>query len=112
MTTSLNYDLLMDRWRSNITSLPASSPAYDADCRASDDAGNYLCDFIYFNSLAWWRRKSKQRGLEGRSHRPVLFLHVPAESDTETLGKGREVAVALIKAMGDVLHGQPRAELE
>lgn len=62
--------------------------------RASDDAGHYLCDFIYYSSLAHFWRKGK-----GEGERKVVFLHVPPESDEEVLDKGREVTLALVRAM-------------
>ena len=101
MTTSLDFDSIMKKWNANVMTLPASSPAFAADCRASEDAGHYLCDYIYFNSLAWYGRYNKK--LEGgeSSDRPVLFLHVPAESDPLSLEKGRQVTIALIEAMAD-----------
>lgn len=99
------------------------------DVRASPDAGNYLCGFTYFRSLAWYvregrrQRRRRMRGAEGgegaaanggaangvvggagkegeeRVERPVLFLHVPALPTDEDIAAGREVAVAMIRAM-------------
>jgi pyrrolidone-carboxylate peptidase len=110
MRTSLDYDALVQRWRTNLLDLPESSPGYDADCRPSDDAGHYLCDYIYFNSLAWCGRHSKKLEGGGATKRPVLFLHVPAESDEEMLEKGRDVTLALIEAMVDVWCQQTHTE--
>lgn len=62
--------------------------------RASDNAGFYLCDFIYYSSLSHFWRKNGDEG-----ERPVVFLHVPPESDEDVLDKGRKVALALIRAM-------------
>jgi len=101
MTTSLNCDRIVDRWQANVTSLANKLPGFKADCRLSEDAGHYLCDYIYFNSLSCCGRR---RGvLDGGNveSRPVLFLHVPAESDTATLERGRHVTMALIEAMVD-----------
>ncbi len=61
------------------------------DVRVSEDAGRYLCDFIYFASLAHLYKK----GEEGR----VTFLHVPVECDEETVKKGVEAAIELIRAL-------------
>lgn len=99
MTTSLKFDEVLHRWRDIIASSPKASPAHGADCRLSEDAGYFLCDYTYFSSLAWYGRRNKK--MEGglSTDRPVLFLHVPADSDTQTLEKGRLVAVALIRAM-------------
>jgi hypothetical protein len=39
------------------------------------DAGHYICDFIYYCSLAEVRRSTKP--YEKRRHTQVLFLHCP-----------------------------------
>ena len=45
-------------------------------------------DYIYFNSLAWFgRRNGVLAGGEAKD-RPVLFFHVPAESDVAALERG------------------------
>ncbi|PKY03128.1 putative pyroglutamyl peptidase type I [Aspergillus campestris IBT 28561] len=63
----------------------------DADVRVSTDAGRYLCEFIFFTSLAlaWRERRSRN----------VVFLHVPSSCTEEDVRVGREVAVAMIKAV-------------
>lgn len=93
LTTSLDFDEVVGRWKSNIADING------ADCRPSEDAGHYLCDYIYFNSLAWFGRRNGSLGAGKSSDRPVLFLHVPAEGDPETLEKGKQVTLALIEAM-------------
>ncbi|KAK4545134.1 hypothetical protein LTR36_003685 [Oleoguttula mirabilis] len=105
MTTSLDYDSTVQNWQSSILHTPAGSPAHGADCRKSEDAGHFLCDYTYFNSLAWYGRRNKNYEAGANSDRPVLFLHVPAESDETMLDKGRAVAVALIRAMVDSYVG-------
>lgn len=62
-----------------------------AELRLSNDAGRYLCEFIFYSSLA-------QALAENRA-RSVVFFHVPADTDTDSLELGREVAVALIKSL-------------
>ncbi|KAK2743306.1 hypothetical protein FQN55_007502 [Onygenales sp. PD_40] len=62
-----------------------------ADVRLSEDAGRYLCEFIFYTSLA-------QAWGEGRD-RSVVFLHVPGRTDEESVEEGREVAVALVKTL-------------
>lgn len=63
------------------------------DVRISEDAGNYMCGFIYYNSLAHYYNLDA-------SHVPVAFLHVPDLSkSTEEVNIGSQVAVALIKAL-------------
>ena len=101
MTTSLDYEELIQRWQKSIADIPAGSSAHNADCRPSDDAGHYLCDYTYFNSLVWYGRQNKQLEDGGSADRPVMFLHVPAESDETTLDKGRVVTMSLLQAMAD-----------
>lgn len=63
------------------------------DVRLSANAGNYMCGFIYYNSLAHYYSMDS-------GHLPVAFLHVPdLSSSKERLDTGREVAVALIRAL-------------
>lgn len=103
MTTSLNYPAVLRRWQMMMLGLPEDSPGFGADCQPSNDAGNYLCEYIYFNSLAWYGRRSGNLIDGMASDRPVLFLHVPAESDEEALARGRVVTLALIEAMVEEL---------
>lgn len=59
--------------------------------RISDDAGHYLCDFIYYSSLAHRWREGKDR--------PVTFLHVPSDASERAVGMGRELAIGLIRSL-------------
>ncbi|KAJ9194575.1 hypothetical protein DTO164E3_7242 [Paecilomyces variotii] len=61
------------------------------DIRISHDAGRYLCEFIFYTSLA-------QALQEGRD-RSVVFFHVPSWHDEANIKVGTETAVALIKAL-------------
>jgi len=63
------------------------------DVRLSPDAGNFLCGFIYYNSLAQYYDVKEDV-------RPAAFMHVPDLSGSEgKLREGWEVTVALIKAL-------------
>lgn len=59
--------------------------------RISEDAGRYLCDFIYFSSLAHLTKKGEDRR--------VVFLHVPVEATEAAIKTGVEVTIELIRAM-------------
>ena len=75
-----------DVWRRWKTRVP------DEDVRPSEDAGLFLCEFIYFTGLVeYWRR--------GRERAPVGFLHVPGKSDEGSVRRGVRVAEALVRAM-------------
>ncbi|EPS32015.1 hypothetical protein PDE_06974 [Penicillium oxalicum 114-2] len=68
----------------------ANAPRF-LDLRISRDPGHYLCDFIFYTSLAL----AKMQGAD----RSVLFLHVPGGAADHDIERGREVALALIKTM-------------
>lgn len=68
-----------------------SSFAPNSDLRTSNDAGHYLCDFIFYTSMALAWKQGHDRN--------VLFLHVPGASEDADIEQGRVVALALIKAM-------------
>ncbi|KAI3337851.1 hypothetical protein F4824DRAFT_461958 [Ustulina deusta] len=61
------------------------------DLRVSEDAGRYLCDFIYFSSLAHlWKQQRPRK---------VVFFHVPLHADTESLTRGVELVLTLIRSI-------------
>lgn len=74
----------------------------DADLRISEDAGHYLCDFIYYSSLAhlWKQQRSRK----------LTFLHVPADASERSVELGRELAVNLIRAVVDSEVNRRRRE--
>jgi pyroglutamyl-peptidase len=100
--TSFDTSDVVSRWRSNLghsssdAKLPADAQIASAsapDVRLSPDAGNFLCGFIYWNSLAHYYSINEDE-------RPVAFMHVPDLSDSdEKLNTGRNVAIELIKAL-------------
>ncbi|KAI0204734.1 putative pyroglutamyl peptidase type I [Astrocystis sublimbata] len=63
------------------------------DLRISEDAGRYLCDFIYYSSLAHLWKQGKPR--------KIVFLHVPLHSDTESLQRGVELVLTLIRSIAE-----------
>ncbi|TLD13825.1 uncharacterized protein PgNI_04828 [Pyricularia grisea] len=80
--TDLLLDDVLDRWKGYVP--------WDADVRVSEDAGRYLCDFIYYSSLAHLYRKG--------DHRRVVFLHVPVDVTDEALRKGVDLTLQLIRS--------------
>lgn len=64
------------------------------DIDASDDPGLYLCEFIYYLSLATARRLGKEgRDLKG------IFVHVPPFLDSMSLRKEQETVTQVIREM-------------
>jgi hypothetical protein len=74
---------LLHTWHSHLP--------YVVDLRLSHDAGRYLCEFIYYTSLAHAYQAKRDRG--------VVFFHVPGWTDERGLARGKDVTVALIKAL-------------
>lgn len=66
--------------------------------RISEDAGRYLCDFIYFSSLAHLTKNQRPR--------KVVFLHVPSTPGPENTTLGRTLLLQLVKsiAQSEVAH--------
>ncbi len=59
--------------------------------RISEDAGHYLCDFIYYSSLVHlWKQQRPRK---------VTFLHVPCDASQERIETGTELAINLIRAI-------------
>jgi len=85
LTTELDVEDILKRWKQH-------SPK-DADVRISEDAGHFLCDFIYYSSLSHLYSHHPNRP------RKVLFLHVPADANDETIPRGRELALSLIRSV-------------
>ncbi|OAA37230.1 Peptidase C15, pyroglutamyl peptidase I-like protein [Metarhizium rileyi] len=63
----------------------------DMDLRVSEDPGRYLCDFIYYSSLAHLYKASRPR--------KVVFLHVPSDASDTYVSRGRELTMNLIRAL-------------
>lgn len=98
LETSFDTTDVLERWKGFLIKPknepfnlePALSPP---DVRLSSDAGNFLCGFMYWNSLAHFYSIREEE-------RPVVFLHVPDLSwSSERIEMGRDVVVALIKAL-------------
>nr|AJD23171.1 putative pyroglutamyl peptidase type I [Onygena corvina] len=79
--------LFLQAWR---RSLPADR-LYDV--RLSHDAGRYLCEYIYYTSLAACWEEQRPRG--------VIFLHVPGWTDKASVEMGADVLVGLVRAAVD-----------
>ncbi|KAH8199330.1 hypothetical protein TruAng_006515 [Truncatella angustata] len=87
LLTDLDIDDIYGKWVDR-------SPIYGKDgpeLRISEDPGRYLCDFIYFSSLAHLYKQNRPR--------KVLFLHVPAQGTSEFVKQGTELATQLLRSM-------------
>jgi len=96
LTTSFDTSDVLARWKANLSSASVEDVAEGnelPDVRISTDAGNFLCGFIYYNSLAHYF------SIKG-DYRPVAFMHVPDLSHDEAKQReGWDVAIGLIKAL-------------
>lgn len=84
-------DNLLKTWESFLST--------STDVRISDDAGRYLCEYIYYTSLAHAYKEKRDRG--------VVFLHVPGWTDQLSIAKGKEATTALIKALATCWIEEP-----
>ncbi|KAG0160356.1 hypothetical protein PDIDSM_7883 [Penicillium digitatum] len=64
-------DQFLETWRSF---------APESDLRISQDAGHYLCDFIFYTSMSLAQLQGQDRN--------VLFLHVPGASEDTNIEQG------------------------
>lgn len=120
LSTSFDTADVLACWTANLGHESVNGVAADKACsdvRISTDPGNFLCGFIYYNSLAHYF------GIK-EDEKPVIFLHVPdLTSSEEKMKEGWEVTVALIKALvesrrkaggkvvdGEKLNGEHTAE--
>ncbi|KAG6362119.1 hypothetical protein INS49_010348 [Diaporthe citri] len=89
LTTDLDVADIKRRWE---TYLPGN-----LTLKTSEDAGHFLCDYIYFNSLANCHRAEQWKR--------VLFMHVPAvrpepaDLYRESIDLGREIAIQLLRSL-------------
>ncbi|PHH75368.1 hypothetical protein CDD82_4479 [Ophiocordyceps australis] len=81
--TDLDLDDVLKRWQRH--------SADDLDLRISEDAGRYLCDFIYYSSLlTLWKQQRPRR---------VVFLHVPCACTDVHIVQGRQLVLSLVQAI-------------
>ncbi|PHH82681.1 hypothetical protein CDD83_3195 [Cordyceps sp. RAO-2017] len=83
--TDLDLDDVLDRWQGHSSK--------DMDLRISEDAGRYLCDFIYYSSLSTLLKQQRPR--------KAVFFHVPSDASDRHVAQGRELAVNLIRAIAE-----------
>lgn len=96
ITTDLDLDDVLARWK--------GYSAKDLDLRITEDAGRYLCDFIYYSSLSTLYKQGRER--------KVVFWHVPAEGSEEWIKQGHELGVNLIRSLveSEVTRRRDQAE--
>ena len=68
----------------------------------SDDAGRYLCEYIYFRSM----EESVNSGI------PVLFVHVPQEGRPFSMAGMTAVVLRLVALMADVKESDLRDRVQ
>lgn len=63
----------------------------DYSTEISNDAGLFLCEFIYYSSMAELYKQGRDV--------PVLFWHLPPDADGKDTERGISVATALIRSI-------------
>ncbi|KAI1399969.1 peptidase [Hypoxylon fuscum] len=85
LLTDLDIEKIYKRW--------VERTPDDIHLKISDDAGHYLCDFIYFSSLAHLHKQQRPK--------KVVFFHVPLHPDEESISRGKELALQLIRSIAE-----------
>ncbi|RGP61972.1 pyroglutamyl-peptidase 1 [Fusarium sporotrichioides] len=81
--TDLHLDQVLSLWQGH-------SSEHD-DLRISEDAGHFLCDFIYYSSLSELCKQQRPR--------KTVFLHVPADASLSSIERGRDLTLNLIRSI-------------
>ena len=96
LATSLDLDAVLEAWRRELLAACGggkNGKGAVPEVRVSDDVGTYVCGFAYYASLA-----EMAKGGDGRR---AVFLHVPALETEADIEKGKDVVLALIKALAE-----------
>lgn len=108
--TDLDLDDVLRRWQGHSSVSRAAPPPVagrprsdrrtqkDMDLRISEDAGRYLCDFIYYSTLSTLLKQQRPR--------KAVFFHVPCDASERHVAQGLELAVNLIRAIAESETGR------
>lgn len=83
------------RWRELLGLGKQKAEEEEPRVQMSADAGRFLCDFIFYESLSLRWKEGKER--VGK----VCFFHVPGETDEVSVWRGVRVAEAAIRSVVD-----------
>ena len=87
-----NVEDVERRWRGELGLGKERVEGEEPRVRMSEDAGRFLCDFIFYESLSVkWREGRARAG-------KVCFFHVPGETDAGSVQRGVRVAEAAIRS--------------
>lgn len=87
-------DVLL-RWRRGLS---VEDIHGEVGLRLSNDAGLYLCEYIYYSSLRHFARIGS-KGSKDDADTKVVFLHVPDDAHKDDLLRAKQVVVGLVKAL-------------
>ncbi|CUS13842.1 unnamed protein product [Tuber aestivum] len=75
---------------------PEETPGKELPIKVSDDAGRFLCEFIYYTSL---KAACEKEGNGKLKSEKVLFMHVPPLAEPFGVETGRKVLIEVAKGM-------------
>ena len=88
-----NVEDVERRWRGALGLPPETEEGEEPKVQMSLDAGRFLCDFTFYESLSLRWREGRER--VGK----VCFFHVPGETDDASVWRGVRVAEAAIRSV-------------
>ncbi|ORX39327.1 hypothetical protein BD324DRAFT_325540 [Kockovaella imperatae] len=91
LETQLKRDKVVEIWQERCKEVPNSQVT------GNDGVGTFCCGFIYYTSLAWYKKQNVKG--EGQKTGPVLFLHMPNLQEEHEVEMGKQVVIRLIEAI-------------
>ena len=89
LETKANYDEIVRLWKHSCLQM-------DEQVTGNDGVGSFCCGFVYYTSLAWFRKRNPDAG-------PVLFLHMPNLQQDKELELGSVVVIKLLESIAATL---------
>jgi pyroglutamyl-peptidase len=98
LDSSFDVEDVLGKWKVHAKSGAGKGKAKGKgfELKTSDDVGLYVCGFVYYASLEYYWRKDGSQG-----QKRVVFLHVPNLKGGEEISRGKDITVALIKALAE-----------
>ena len=89
LETKAEYEEIIKLWKDSCLQM-------EEQVTGNDGVGSFCCGFVYYTSLAWFRKQDPENG-------PALFLHMPNLQEEKELEMGSVVVVKLLESIAATL---------